>query len=310
MTKRRKALNVVNETIVLSDSENEEVQLDNDDIQVIDVAEASQTIINPAEEETDPCPVDNVDPPKSTTVTVQDPKLEPLVAAHGAEDPLVINIDDEPDPDDDDDGIEVVGIVLAGRRSSRTKEKRASLNRRSSGSNSSLAMGLVSKAKNVLRRSASNSSSNNIGLGQRQHYNLNKLSSKSKKIGRNNKWKNNKFQMRDGNFRGRPRNALTHNRSREYNRQVIFRPDNNQAPTFIPFNPGNFSFETNPFAPCSTSTPAFNRHVERTGWIQKKRGGPAPIAPGSNIMNAGESVTRAPGTLRPVVIDGSNVAVG
>ncbi len=307
MTKRRKALNVVNETIVLSDSENEEVQLDNDDIQVIDVAEASQTVINPTEEETAPSPKANVDPAE-LTFTVSNPKLEPL--AHAAEDPPVINIDDEPDPDDDDDGIEVVGIVLAGRRSSRTKEKRASLNRRSSGSNSSLAMELVSKAKNVLRRSASNSSSN-IGLGQRQHYNLNKLSSKSKKIGRNNnKWKNNKFHMRDGNFRGRPRNALTHNRSREYNRQVIFRPDNNQAPTYIPFNPGNFSFETNPFAPCSTSTPAFNRHVERNGWIQKKRGGPAPIAPGSNIMNAGESVTRAPGTLRPVVIDGSNVAVG
>lgn len=307
MTKRRKALNVVNETIVLSDSENEEVQLDNDDIQVIDVAEASQTIIDPTEEKTVPCPIDSVDP----SVTIAKP--DPLVVAQPADEPttkepVVINIDDEPDPDDDDDGIEVVGIVLAGRRTSRIKEKRASLNRRSSGSNSSLAMGLVSKAKNVLRRSASNSSSNK-GLGHQQNYNLNKISSKSRKIGRNNKWKN-KFQTRDVNFRGRPRNALTHNRSREYNRQVIFRPDNSKAPAYIPLDPGNFSFETNPFAPCSTSTPAFNRHAERTAWMQKKRNRPVPIAPGSNIMNAGETIRRAPGTLRPVVIDGSNIAVG
>lgn len=270
---------VVNETIVLSDSDDDIIVAD-DDIQVIDVAE------------------------ESLAPTTQPPSelLRPIISKTEDEnigqEPVVIDIDDDaPDPD----GIEVVAVmVTSGSKSSSKRASQSQLKRKSINGIYNNMQDRIKRAKNTVRRS-SVGGGRNADLIQIQNP-LYGISANSRKIGHRNinNFKRKKFNKRHGHGGGN-----LPNRNRELARQVFLKPDNN-AET-------NFSFERTPFIPKNTSTPAFRRrNVQKRWMVPSTNPARAPIHPGSNIMNVGETAnpSQKKGSLRPIVIDGSNVAVG
>ncbi|ODM96293.1 putative ribonuclease ZC3H12C [Orchesella cincta] len=365
--------NQENETIVLSDSEGDENQPNNngcveDDIQVIDIADITQEVAAPhvsvnvskcldnyvtaqpatsaspkpkpvvfyVNQEVAPPSVSNANVSKSigdyVTATTQPSTSSPKPVVFGrpsgnntSSDPPVIILGDEPDlPVPDDDGVEVVAVVVSSRQTGR------SLNRRKSTSLSQM-QEAIKKAKSTIRRQ---SSSRNPSPSRHV---LNGIAANSRQIQKSKKWKKQKRSYQNNQqFQGI--NAFQRNRRQEDQRRVVYRIDNHRdgagpweriggnAPTMQNRN-ANFSFEAIPFIPFASSTPAPRRPNvvrDRCGpWSRPRLPLPSgsnqmnpprhpipSIAPGSNIMTVGDSGKRQAGSLRPIVIDGSNVAVG
>ncbi|CAL8086999.1 unnamed protein product [Orchesella dallaii] len=320
----------LNETIVLSDSEVDENVPDEDneeEIQVIDIADVTQ-------EDDDDVRTPHVANANTsignyvTAPTLPSKSPKPVILGNIAgnaspdPDPPVIVLGDDPEPDDDD-GVEVVAVVVSSSRQGMIRSTtnanvtRSALNRRKSSSLSQI-QDAIRKAKSTIRR---NSSSRNSSPSR---YVLNSVAANSRQIRRNKKGKKQKR-----NFQRKQQmhgvNAFHRNRTFEDQRKVVYKVDNdpgsgpwermgNKIPQAATGN-ANFSFEAIPFIPFATSSPAKRRPkrvADRAGtWIPKnKRTAPPPIAPGSNIMNVGAAEQRPAGGLRPIVIDGSNVAVG
>lgn len=346
----RKALDVVNdnETIVLSDSSDSDCEVvlaeeDEIDIQVVDTTEASTVVMQPVlkiENNVQDDAICNTkglechqDPITTTACACSgDIKSETCTIAGSS----VGNVGEEDNPvvidDEDDDDVEIVAVVVGSKKnptlaSSPKKRKRSSIihNDRKSNNGYFMMQGAIKKAKMMVRRSSimsggSGSHMTNFSPVLRWKENgLNRISSNSKKIRRttvekHRGWANN-FNRGRGRgaryFYSRPAGDFNRNRTKEYNRKIILRPETGFAPPVNVniLNPSNFSFEANPFQPSAASTPlpGCSRPPAQPVPVVKRR---SPIAPGSNVMNVGGAAARPPGGLRPIVIDGSNVAVG